>query len=161
MAEKRTSTKKAAAKKAAAKKTTGKKAAGKKTSSRKAAAKKPAVAKRATKANSIDTRRDLGTVSASDFEPHLNQIFEAPFTDRTVALRLVAVHENPAGAHPNSARTPFSLIFHNETASVLLNGDGGYTLQREGFGRMENILITPIVSPGESGGKTVYQVCLS
>ncbi|MCR9222170.1 MAG: hypothetical protein NXI21_18255 [Alphaproteobacteria bacterium] len=109
----------------------------------------------------IDDPMDLGAVTAADFEPHLDELFEVPAGDVSVALRLIQVKETPAYAHPNATRTPFTLVFRGETEGALLNGDGGYVLRREGFGRIEAVLITPIVSQDPASGAMFYQICLT
>jgi hypothetical protein len=118
-------------------------------------------AESATATPSAAEPRDLGAVTAADFSPHLNQVFFVPAGDVSVELRLVEIEESPAFARPHATRTPFHLLFRGETEGALINGDGGYSLRREGFGCLEPVLITPIVSPYAKSDGIFYQICLT
>lgn len=87
----------------------------------------------------------LEQLSAANFAPHLDTIFQVVFSDGRVDLRLAEVAELPratADADNGPARGPFSLLFVHEQATFYLP-QRIYSLSHPALGTLD-LFIVPL-----------------
>jgi hypothetical protein len=91
---------------------------------------------------------DIGTLTAADFEPRLNETFRLQHADGELALKL---HEVQRLAHAKRAGGGFSLVFVSAPGPFFTQSI--HTLRHDGMGTVEMFLVP--LGPGEGGN--LYQ----
>lgn len=89
----------------------------------------------------------LESLTSDDFEPRLNEAFQASLSDRQVVLTLARVDVMDERYSRPGARFAFSLTFHGPIEPLLPQGT--YSINNETLGELA-LFIVPL-GPGEEG----------
>jgi hypothetical protein len=96
----------------------------------------------------MDSAVDIGTLTAADFEPRLNETFRLQHAEGELPLKL---HEVQRLAHAKRAGGGFSLVFVSPPGPFFTQSV--YPLRHDGMGTIEMFLVP--LGPGEGGN--LYQ----
>jgi hypothetical protein len=96
----------------------------------------------------MDSAVDIGTLTAADFEPRLNETFRVQHADGELPLKL---HEVQRLAHAKRAGGGFSLVFVSPPGPFFTQSV--YPLRHDRMGTVEMFLVP--LGPGEGGN--LYQ----